>query len=152
MEQIGQTAACACAVGISLAVAEHLLPSAAFHKQLRLMFSLILILGLCLPFVKNLSALPDAAAAAQAQPPTDAAFQSIVAEETETQLCRTLSKALEENGVVVYGIETDVHISEDGRITISEVRLSCSDSPAAQNTLIALLGEESVLRITEGSE
>ncbi|MBE6854426.1 MAG: hypothetical protein E7501_02090 [Ruminococcus sp.] len=153
MEQIGQTVACACAVGISLTVAEYLIPSAKFQKQLRLIFSLLLMLGLILPFARNLTALPDSVAAAeQTAAPAADEFESLLSEETSLQLCRSLADSLAENGVSVSGITADVHISGDGRITISEVRLSCSDPQTAERVLVQLLGEGVALEITEGSE
>lgn len=153
MEVIGQTAACACAMGITLTIAEHIVPSEVFQKQLRLLFSMIFLLGLLLSLGSRLSSLPDAVRAAQtAAAPTEEIFAQMVEDETATQLCLALRQELEQNGISVQEITADAHISADGRITISAVRLSCTEQQRAEQLLVPLLGESVPIEFTEDTE
>lgn len=154
MEAIGRVAACACGVSIALTLAELAAPSQQFLRQLRLLFALLLGIGILLPFTKGEISLTEAMQTAETagEVVLPERFEAtLVEEETAARLRDVLLDSLHAEGISCSSLEPLVHISDEGSITISEVRLSSSDHAAAARLLHALLGAQVPVTETEGT-
>lgn len=144
MDTVRQVVLCACAVSIALSMADMMMPSERFFKQLRFLFSLILMIGVTAPMVKGEVSLQKVMAAADAAPVTDTQemVQESVCHSAEENLEAALTAQLTSAGIGCEALSVQIHIDEDGRISISEVRLRCPEPEAAKRILAAQLGAD----------
>ena len=111
----------ACCAALALTLAEGILPAERFHRQLRLLMSLLLmtavlkpLTGLHLDFPAETAEAETAAADLTAL--AEAAYEQALSE----RIVSALNSALTEHGVGCTVTAVDVHIQEDGSIVINE--------------------------------
>lgn len=136
METFRMISATACFLGITLSVFGRMYPSEKFGKQMKTIISLIFLISVLKPVVKGELQLPDISETVTA---SSSYYQSI-SENTdeyfisamENNISARLKTTLSENNYFSEEIHTNINISDDNSIFISEVIVlvqndDCSD-------------------------
>lgn len=153
MDVVRNAVLCAVGVSLALAVAEMLQPSTKFYKQIRLLFSLVLLIGVVSPFAKDgiSLSLPTGAVMQETETAVEACVTDAVQTQAQSNLALSLRAALTRAGLSCREIVPAIHIGADGSISITEVRLSSAEFEAAAACLRGLLGEEVPIRPEEAT-
>ncbi len=118
----------ACTIALGLSLAEGIIPMERFGKQIRWLFTLLLMIGMLSPLRAW-----DATAFMEALQPADTQTQSedlqnaadtLLCDSIESQLITTLNQKLAEHNAPCVVEALDVHIQEDGSIVINEAAIS----------------------------
>lgn len=123
MEHLHTAVTCACCAALGLTLAESVVPTERFEKQIRLLLAILMMTVILTPLTRlDLSVVTANAAyaektAADLTEIAQAAQQSAVTE----RIIAALNGALSSNGVNCEVIAADVHILPDGGICINEV-------------------------------
>ncbi len=126
MDTLRTTILTACTLGLGLTLAEQLIPLERFSAQIRLLLSLLLLIGM-LSSLTRIS--PDtwerrfdatAASTEEIQALAEQAHADAIAE----SIANALNRKLEEAKVNCRVSAVTVHIGEDGSIDISEVTIT----------------------------
>lgn len=150
-EQIHSAVFCICCAALALSLAEAILPFERFEKQLRMIFSLVLMTALLRPLghlhLPSLTYSPAEAASYAEEISERAAIakEHAVAESVKNALNRTLAESHAPCSVS----DVHLHIQSDGCIDISEVIIS-GNLLTGSVYLHELLGNEVI--ITEGGD
>lgn len=155
MDTLCSAAASACILGIIFAVSENMLPSEKFAKQMKMIFSLILIAVIIAPFTEGEISLdsfemPDI---------TDkdstfiynSSFNSLVSD----NISDNLGKELSEMGIFPVKISVDINNSQDNSISIigAEIIISSGNTRETAEAAAEILGiDRSLISVkTEGT-
>lgn len=151
MEQIHTAVFCTCCTALALSLAEGLLPFARFEKQLRLIFSLILMTAMLKPLTKiQFPAVSERQAEAAAYAEEIAEQAALAREQAAAESVRNaLNRTLAEQNVPCKVTAVRLHILNDGSIDICEVIIS-GNLLTGRVCLRELLG--SGVTVTEGGE
>lgn len=121
MESFRTAVLAACCAALALTLAEGLLPAERFHRQLRLLMSLLLMTAVLKPLTGLHFDIPaEHAAADTAADSLTALAQSAYEQALAERITAALNNALAEHGVGCTVTGVDVHIQEDGSIVINE--------------------------------
>lgn len=153
MDAVGKIVMTACLLSVGISVLEMLYPNGKFHKQLKLLFSMVFIISLAGPVLSESFEFPTLDFS---QPVEYSDLQMRSEEEfislTEENIAKTLSARLESQNVLVKEISVKINISDDRSISISEVKIICSENGGIEKArLIAEneVGAEAVISVTE---
>lgn len=142
-------------ISIIIAVSESVIPSEKYSKQLRLIFSLILILSIVSPFVQGKIDIADitddvALTSADISGKSEAADRYF-ARSVENNISRSIGDMLSENKINFTEIKTSINISESYGISINEIEIAVSDT-AREDEIIALVREKTDCGIVKVKE
>lgn len=133
-----------CLTAIGLSIAEGLMPSEKFAREIKIIFGLILIIGIANPVLKLFKSfsLPDTSY-------TDIQIEniqnntaSVLENSIENNLCSAISSMLSEKDIVLNEIYVDVNISENYCISFNEVGLNCDNFSLAESIIYETFGNE----------
>lgn len=132
-------------VSIVIAIFESVMPSEKYSKQLRLIFSLILILSIASPFVQGKIDIADitddvALTSVDISGKSEAADRYF-AKSVENNISRSIGDMLTENKINFTEIKTSINISESYGISINEIEIAVGDT-AREDEIIALVREK----------
>lgn len=126
LEAMQKAVFCGCCAALGLTLAEQILPAERFQKQIRMLFSVLLLTALLRPLT-NLK-MPEIAsdiAGAKAYSEEIAALADSARENAVRESARNaLNRELESRKVPCSVKEVLLHITEDGSICIDEVRIT----------------------------
>lgn len=132
-------------VSIVIAIFESVMPSEKYSKQLRLIFSLILILSIASPFVQgkiDIARITDDVALTSADiSGKSEAADRYFAKSVENNISRSIGDMLAENKINFTEIKTSINISESYGISINEIEIAV-DNTAREDEIIALVREK----------
>lgn len=121
-----------CLAGIGLAIYKMMVPSGTYEKQIRVLVSLVFVLGVISPFAKGDISLPVSANSDLSENIEYLRIEEQANTYLElhftTNLETALLKVLEEKDVAVNKISVNVDISKDYSISINEVRVLISNN------------------------
>lgn len=143
MEALKKLVAVSCFLAVGISMLDMLCPEKKFEKQMRLIFSLFFLIGLAAPFLSgggfsfegfNLSEKSDFSS-----------VQNSLKEDYKTAIEKNISSALLEklkaNGINADKISTNVNISDDNSISISEIEVELSDKGLEQKAFDVIKNE-----------
>ena len=143
-----------CLAGIGLAIYKMMVPSGTYEKQIRVLVSLVFILGVISPFARGEISIPVSANNELIESIEYARIEeqanSYLKSHFTTNLESALIKVLEEKGVAVDKISVNVDISEEYSISINEVRVLISnnaDTGAVKATIKKEVGEDTEIQV-----
>ena len=151
MDTIRSTVLFACCTALGLSLAEQLLPTEHFARQIRMLTAILMMTAILVPLTKlDLSAFRIGMDAAESQTEN---LQDIAADMQEQaaaeSICSALNRALTERNVNCRILSVSLHIQSDGCISISEVTAS-GNLLTGTVFLHEWLGDD--VTITEGGE
>lgn len=131
MESFRLISITACFLGIVITIFNSLYPSEKFAKQVKVIFSLIFILSIIKPFAAGKTALPEteyavSASAERYEALGDSAYGYFVSS-VESNISASLAAKLREKNIYPEEIETSINISDNGSISINEVKITLKD-------------------------
>lgn len=143
MDSFRAIAFAACFLGIVITIFNSLYPSEKFTKQIKTIFSLIFILSIAKPIAAGKISFPEIGDTVSAS--TD--YYSSLNDNTynyfissvESNISAALEGKLHEKNIYPEEIETSINISDNGSISINEVKITLkdmSDSFAARQCII----------------
>lgn len=118
MEILRSSAASACILGIIFAVSENMLPSEKFAKQMKLIFSLILIAVIAAPFTEGEISLDSFDMPEIAEEDSTFIYNSSFNSLVSDNISDNLGKELSEMGIFPVKISVDINNSQDNSISI----------------------------------
>ncbi|MEG0615343.1 MAG: stage III sporulation protein AF [Oscillospiraceae bacterium] len=131
------------AIGIS--ILDMLYPNKKFTKQLRIVFSLIFIIGIFSPLVAGNVEFSFPTALEIKETPEYSVMQTNVEKQLnkkiEENISLALTKKLEANGIAVKNIFVNINIAQDNSISINEVNIISENDFDAEKA-IALIKSE----------
>lgn len=132
MESFRLISLTACFLGIVITIFNSLYPSEKFAKQVKVIFSLIFILSIIKPFAAGKLALPESdyavsASAERYEALGDSAYGYFLSS-VENNISASLEAKLREKNIYPEEIETSINISDNGSITINEVKITLKDT------------------------
>ena len=143
-----------CLAGIGLAIYKMMVPSGTYEKQIRVLVSLVFILGVISPFARGEISIPVSANNELIESIEYARIEeqanSYLKSHFTTNLESALIKVLEEKGIDVDKISVNVDISEEYSISINEVRVLISnnaDTGAVKAAIIKEVGEDTEIQV-----
>lgn len=143
-----------CLAGIGLAIYKMMVPSGTYEKQIRVLVSLVFILGVISPFARGEISIPVSANNELIESIEYARIEeqanSYLKSHFTTNLESALIKVLEEKGIAVDKISVNVDISEEYSISINEVRVLISnnaDTGAVKAAIIKEVGEDTEIQV-----
>ena len=143
-----------CLAGIGLAIYKMMVPSGTYEKQIRVLVSLVFILGVISPFARGEISIPVSANNELIESIEYARIEeqanSYLKSHFTTNLESALIKVLEEKGSAVDKISVNVDISEEYSISINEVRVLISnnaDTGAVKAAIIKEVGEDTEIQV-----
>lgn len=153
MDSFRAIAFAACFLGIVITIFNSLYPSEKFTKQVKTIFSLIFILSAAKPIAAGKISFPEIGETVSASSDrytalNDNTYQYFISS-VENNISESLAGKLREKNIYPEEIETSINISDNGSISINEVKITLkdmSDSFEAKRCIIAET-EESV-RVT----
>lgn len=123
-ETIRAAVLCACCTALGLTLAENLLPLEQFEREIRMMLAILMMTVLLRPLARlDLSALKTDFSEASAYTDEIGALADDAREKAvSASVCAALNRALAEHEVPCRVLSADVHIQDDGSISINEVQ------------------------------
>lgn len=148
MEEISKAVLTACTAAVALTVLELVAPAKKFRKQLGLIFSMVFILFVFAPFLKDPPEIPELSADSAADVMNINPDEFILSE-TKKNIEAELERCFTENGYEAEEISVLIHTDENGGISISEVKITCRQG--VDLTALKKLAEEKagVLAVVE---
>lgn len=121
----------ACFLGIVITIFRSLYPSEKFSKQMKMIFSLIFIISVVKPFASGKVSFPEINENISANEEyyaekNEEAYNYFV-RSVEENINSSLEAALNEINIYPANIQTSINISENGSISINEVKLVLDD-------------------------
>lgn len=131
MDSFRAIALAACFLGIVITVFNSLYPSERFNKQIKTIFSLIFILSVAKPIVSGKLSFPDmgdtvSASSDRYEAINDNTYQYFISS-VESNISKSLAGKLREKNIYPEEIETSINISDNGSISINEVKITLKD-------------------------
>lgn len=131
MDTFRSIAFAACFLGIVITIFNSLYPSEKFSKQLKTIFSLIFILSIIKPITAGKITFPEIGDTVSASADHYASLNEntykYFISSVERNISSTLSGKLREKNIYPEEIETSINISENGSISINEVKITLKD-------------------------
>lgn len=130
MESFRTISLTACFLGIVITIFNSLYPSEKFAKQVKVIFSLIFILSIIKPIAAGKLIQTDYAVSASAERYEalgDSAYSYFLSS-VENNISASLEAKLREKNIYPEEIETSINISDNGSITINEVKITLKDT------------------------
>lgn len=128
MDTLAQTVTAACIIALGISLAESLIPMERFGKQIRWICTLLLFIGMLRPWVGTddwpLSQLPTDDNDHTYTEDLQSAADSLLTESIAQQLKQTLNASLAEHKVNAEILSVDVHIDDDGSISIKQITVT----------------------------
>lgn len=154
MELMKNMIKAACFISVAIMIADMIKPSEKFDKQLKMIFSLVLIIGMLTPI---LSGKFDLSFADDIGVNTDVDYEdeedtlnSSLKKSVESNIEHSLKVSLAQNGILCEKISISVNISEDSSISINEVRIACNNIARARTIISEQLSvDEKCIKETE---
>lgn len=156
METFRLIALTACFLGIIITIFNSLYPSEKFGKQIKIIFSVIFILSLVKPIALGGFTLPALSETVSASSDyyeslNDGAYDYFIAS-VESSINAALEDKLHEINIYPEEIETSINISDNGSISISEVKITLKDiteSFSAKKCIAAAVGDGAAVTVKE---
>ncbi len=131
METFKLISATACFLGIVITALSSLYPSEKFSKQMKMIFSLIFIISIVRPFASGKINFPEineniSANEEYYSEKNEEAYDYFV-RSVEENINSSLEASLNEINIYPANIQTSINISENGSISINEVKLVLDD-------------------------
>ncbi|NMB29898.1 MAG: hypothetical protein GX988_00435 [Clostridiales bacterium] len=143
-----------CLAGIGLAIYKMMIPSGTYEKQIRVLVSLVFILGIISPFARGEISFPVSATGELVESVEYARIEeqanSYLKSHFTMNLETSLVKSLEEKGIEVDKILVNVDISKEYSISINEVRVLISnkaDTGAVKAAIKKEVGEDTEIQV-----
>ena len=154
MEQLRTTVLSACFLSTAVGICSLVRPGGRLTGQIRFLFALLFVVSLVSPLAGlDLTQVPaEYTAAIQAQDRAGelgAAADAALVRTASEQAAQAVAALLGEAGITCAQAEAGIHIDEDGCISLTEVRVSCSDCALAGRILRETLGEGVELDVTQ---
>lgn len=130
MESFRTISLTACFLGIVITIFNSLYPSEKFAKQVKVIFSLIFILSIIKPIAAGKLIQTDYAVSASAERYEalgDSAYSYFLSS-VENNISASLEAKLRGKNIYPEEIETSINISDNGSITINEVKITLKDT------------------------
>ncbi|MCM1328569.1 MAG: hypothetical protein NC253_03935 [Ruminococcus sp.] len=131
MESFRAIAFAACFLGIVITIFNSLYPSEKFAKQIKTIFSLIFILSVAKPIAAGKIEFPEigdtVSASAEYYSSLNDNTYSYFISSVESNISAALAGKLREKNIYPEEIETSINISENGSISINEVKITLKD-------------------------
>lgn len=154
MEAFKELITTLCLAGIGLAIYKMMVPSGTYEKQIRVLVSLVFILGVISPFAKGEISLHVSANGELVESVEYARIEeqanSYLKSHFTTNLETSLVKVLEEKGLAVDKISVNVDISKEYSISINEVRVLTSnkaDTEAIKAAIKKEVGDDTDIQV-----
>lgn len=127
METFRMISLTACFLGIVITIFSRIYPSEKFEKQMKTIFSLVFVISVINPVVNGKLQFPDIREAVTAssdyyQEISDNTDDYLV-KSIENNISRNIVAELNQNNIFPQEIQTNINISEDNCISISEVQV-----------------------------
>ncbi len=155
MEMLKAAALSACFLGIIFSVSEGINPSEKLSKQLRVIFSLILIMVTVPKFINSDLDLSELDPTGEKLKDYTEITQMLIDDRINENICDSLRSILNENGIEPVKISVVINNSSDGSISITEAQIelvSEKDRAAAQRIVSQAVGEGADVKIIVGGE
>lgn len=145
MDGIRNLVLISCILAVAISLLEMVSPSNRLKKQLRLIFSLIFIIGIVTPIFSGKISFSGINTAdlslKEGYKNVSADIDNELKLQIEENISNRLTEKLEINGYSVKGILTMINILDDKSIVINEVKVS-ANSIDEQNNIFSLIHEE----------
>ena len=132
-------------ISIIIAVFESVIPSEKYSKQLKLIFSLILLISIAAPFADgraDIGGIADMVETTSAEiGEKSGAADRYFEKSVENNISRSIGDMLTEHKINFDEIMTSINISESFGISINEIEIAVDDT-AREDEIIALVKEE----------
>lgn len=143
-------------LAVVMNIFESVYPSEKYAKQMRIIFALIFVLTLVRPITDSIKSLSDAKESVdvvneniyESSDNTLEYFKGSV----ERNISARLSDILIENGIAVKEIKTSINISENGGISINEVKIAAENAAQGAEAVDIVkreTGENTLVKIEE---
>lgn len=143
-------------LAVVMNIFESIYPAEKYAKQMRIIFALIFVLTLSKPLMNSIEGLSDTAESIDV-------INSDISESTdntldyfkgavERNISSRLSDKLAENNIAVKEIKTSINISEDGSISINEVKIAAENAAQGAEAVDIVkreTGENTLVKIEE---
>lgn len=131
-------------IAVIISLFECLYPAERFNKQLKYIFSLILILTVTEPFITDSSEYVQAmdqigSSLEQVSDKSDDVWEYFK-NSVENNISTDIFKYLEKNKIKTDEIKTSINISESGSISINEIEITVNET-VQEGEIIALIKE-----------
>lgn len=159
METFRSISITACFLGITITIFGRLYPSEKFEKQMKTIFSLILVISIANPIASGKLELPDISEAVTA----NSDYYQSLSENTDDYFIKSVEKnisinietELREHNILPLEINTNINISENNSISISEVSVTVDNAEYAdeiRNIISSNTGDEVnvIVKVKEG--
>lgn len=143
-------------LAVVMNIFESVYPSEKYAKQMRIIFALIFVLTLVRPITEGIKSLSDA------KDSIDVVNENISENSDNTleffkgsverNISARLSDILQENGIAVKEIKTSINISENGGISINEVKIAAENAAQGVDAVDIVkreTGENTLVKIEE---
>lgn len=133
-----------CVISLAASVGENLTAGTRLGKQIKFVFSLILLIVIFKPFAGNteLPELPEIMDIGETAEYSEEIYNNEMLNQIAVNISETLKEELKKNGVNAEFIETEVNISETDSILINRVIAGTDNFSAAERIIKENLGEE----------
>ncbi len=155
MEMLKASAAAACLLGIIFAVAEHMLPSEKFSRQINMIFSLIMVLVVVKPFVGADFDMPELSGNTAVPEDYSARTERLLEKEIRSNICDSIENRLVIAGINPLEITVDINNSADGSICINRVVVLLTDdekTAEAEQIVSDALGDTAEITVKTAEE
>ena len=121
----------ACFLGIVITIFSSLYPSDKFAKQMKIIFSLIFVISIIKPVVQGKFDFPEisetvSASADHYSSLSDNTYDYFI-RSVESNISTSLEAELNKKNIYPGEIETSINISDNGSISINEVKITLND-------------------------
>lgn len=158
MDSFRAIAFAACFLGIVITIFNSLYPSEKFNKQIKTIFSLIFILSIAKPIAAGKITFPEigdavGASAEHYESINDNTYKYFISS-VESNISAALEGKLREKNIYPEEIETSINISDNGSISINEVKITLNDMSDSFEAKRCIIGEteEGVIVIVKEKE
>lgn len=129
MDTVGKIVLTACLLAVGISALEMLYPDGKFHKQIKLLFSMVFIISLAGPITAGNFEFPQFDLSPEVeysnlQARSEEEFISL----TEKNIAEALKTKLDSQNLSVKEISVRINISDSQSISISEVKIICPEN------------------------
>lgn len=143
-------------LAVVMNIFESIYPAEKYAKQMRIIFALIFVLTLSKPLLNSIEILSDSAESidvinADISESTDNTLDYFK-ESIERNISIRLADMLAENNIAVKEIKTSINISENGSISINEVKIAAENAAQGVEAVDIVkreTGENTLVKIEE---
>lgn len=143
-------------LAVVMNVFESIYPSEKYAKQMRIIFALIFILTLSKPFMGSIKNLSDTAESIDVINKNISGSTDITLDyfkgSVERNISSRLADILLENDISVKEIKTSINISDNGSISINEVKIAAQNAAQGAEAVDIVkreTGEKTLVKIEE---